>query len=332
MKYPLLILFLFLVLSTATSQKKNRDSQTFKVVGYYFLNSAIEDTVYADSNYLFLDGITHLNIAFINPDSAGNFKQDFAIDTLIKKAHNKNVKVLASIAGGGPHPYYAILLKDDKRKGFVNNLVSLVQSYNLDGIDVDLEGNDIDINYERFVIELAASLKPRRKLLTAAIATAYKDQLPDKALKQFDYVSVMSYDRTGPWRPGNPGHHSPYTMAVEDLDYWHKTRLVPKDKLVLGLPFYGYGFGALDSPVVSMDYKQIVSIYPNREARDTLILPGNVVMYYNNMATIKKKTELAMKKAGGVMIWQLLGDASGDNSLLNSINGVIHTNLNRSEQ
>lgn len=333
MKFPLLILFLFLISSAAISQRKNKyPKTTFKVVGYYFLNSAIKDTVYADSNYLFLDRITHLNIAFINPDSTGNFKQDFAIDTLIKKAHKKNVKVLASIAGGGPHPYYAVLLKDDKRKGLINNLVSLVHSYDLDGIDVDLEGGDIDINYEKFVIELAASLKPLKKLVTAAIATAYKDQLPDKALKQFDFVSVMSYDRTGPWRPGNPGHHSPYTMAVEDLDYWHKTRLVPKDKLVLGLPLYGYGFGVLDSPVVSMDYKQIVSIYPDKEARDTLILPGNVVMYYNSMATIKKKTELAMQKASGVMIWQLLGDTSGDSSLLNSINGVIHRNLNGTER
>jgi hypothetical protein len=26
-----------------------------------------------------------------------------------------------------------------------------------------------------------------------------------------------------------------------------------------------------------------------------------------------------MKKAGGVMIWQLLGDTTGDNSLLNTI-------------
>lgn len=325
MKFPLLILFLFLISSETTSQRKNKyPKTTFKVVGYYFLNSAIRDTIFADSNYLFLDGITHLNIAFINPDSTGNFKQDLAIDTLIKKAHKKNVKVLASIAGGGPHPYYAALLKDDKRKILVNNLVSLVHLYDLDGIDVDLEGNDIDLNYENFVIELAASLKPLKKLVTAAIATAYKDQLPDKALKQFDFINIMSYDRTGPWRPRNPGHHSPYTMAVEDLDYWHNTRSVPKHKLVLGLPFYGYGFGALDSPVVSMDYKQIVSIYPNREASDTLNLPNNVVLYYNNISTIKKKTELALKKGGGIMIWQLLGDSPGDNSLLNSINRVIH--------
>lgn len=324
-KFPLLIVFLLLIVSAVLGQKKNKKSQSpFKVVGYYLLNAAIEDTVYADSNYLFLNKITHLNIAFINPDSTGKFKQDIAIDTLIEKAHQKKVKVLASIAGGGPHPYYAVLLQDDKRKRFVQNLVSLVQRYNLDGIDVDLEGSDIDSNYQNFVIELAASLKPLHKLLTAAIATAYNDQLPDKALKQFDFVNVMSYDHTGPWRPDRPGHHSPYTMAVEDLDYWHKIRSVPKEKLGLGLPFYGYGFGALDSPVVSMNYREIISLYPASQSSDTLMLPANTVMYYNSIPTIKKKTQLALKKAGGVMIWQLLGDTAGESSLLNTIYKVIH--------
>ncbi len=129
----------------------------------------------------------------------------------------------------------------------------------------------------------------------------------------------MSYDRTGPWKPNSPGDPSPYTMAVEDLDYWHNVRSLPKEKLVLGLPFYGYGFGALDSPVVSMNYKEIISLYPDNELTDTLRLQGNVLLYYNNIPTIKKKTKLAMKKAGGVMIWQLLGDTTGDNSLLNTI-------------
>jgi len=325
-KFSILIIFFSLFYLAVLGQKRNKKSQTeFKVVGYYFLNAAIKDTIYADSNYHFLNKITHLNIAFINPDSTGNFQQDLAIDTLIKKAHKKKVKVLASIAGGGQHPYYKTLLQDDNRKRFVANLVSLVQQHKLDGIDVDLEGNDIDRNYLNFVTELSASLRPLHKLLTAAIATAYKDQLPDNALKKFDFVNLMSYDRTGPWRPDNPGHHSPYTMAAEDLDYWHNIRSIPKAKLVLGLPFYGYGFGALDSPVVSMNYKEINTLYP-ANLSDTVSLPGNVVMYYNAIPTIKKKTTLAVQKGGGVMIWQLLGDAAGDNSLLNTIYRVIHKN------
>lgn len=134
---------------------------------------------------------------------------------------------------------------------------------------------------------------------------------------------LCPYDRTGPWRPQDPGDPSPYSMAVEDLDYWHNIRQIPKNKLVLGLPFYGYGFGKADSPVISMNYKQIVALYPE-ELSDTLNLPENMVMYFNNLATIKKKTKLALQKGGGVMIWQLLGDAEGKQSLLSAINSVIH--------
>jgi GH18 family chitinase len=285
--------FLFLILAGASSQKINKNTKSpFKVVGYYLLNSILGDSTQADSNYAFLDKVTHINIAFINPDTLGNFKQDLAISAFIDRAHKKRVKVLASIGGGGDHSYYHALLHDDKRALFIRNLISFAKQYNLDGIDVDLEGNDVDPNYEAFVTELAATLRTSGKLMTAAIATWYKDKISDKALQQFDFVSIMSYDATGPWRPERPGPHSPYQIAVDDLQYWSETRLIPKQKLVLGVPFYGYGFGAT----------------PEVES-----------MHYNGTQTIRKKTELAMEKAGGIMIWQLLGDAPGENSLLKVI-------------
>ncbi len=323
-KISFFVFFLLLILgySNVAAQRKNNRTQ-FKIVGYYFLNAALKDTSQADSAYQFLSMITHLNIAFINPDSSGNIRDDLAIDSLIMKAHRKNVKVLASIAGGGPHPYYSSLLQDDKREIFIRNLLAIVKRYQLDGIDVDLEGNDIDDNYEAFVTGLAAYLHADHKIISAAIATTYKDKLPDNALKQFDFVNIMSYDRTGPWRPQDPGDPSPYSMAEEDLDYWHNVRGILKNKLVLGLPFYGYGFGKVDSPAISMSYREIVALYPG-EMSDTLNLPASKVMYYNNMTTIKNKTKLAMQKGGGVMIWQLLGDAEGKKSLLSIIDSVIH--------
>jgi GH18 family chitinase len=325
LKIPVISIILSLFFSSVKSQTatSNPDSN-FKVVGYYFLRSALQDSLATDSSYAFLNKITHLNIAFINPDSNGNFNQQLAIDSLVKKAHQKNVKVLASIVGGGPHEYYHRLLQKNKRQLFISNLISLVKKYHLDGIDVDLEGNDIDRNYADFVTELSGALKPLHKLMTSAIATAYKDILPDKALRQFDFVNVMSYDNTGPWRPDDPGDHSPYSMAVADLDYWHNIRAVPQNKLVLGLPFYGYGFGPKDSPVLSLDYKQIVALYPNAQLSDTLFLPGNTVLYFNNKNMIKRKTELALQKASGVMIWQLQADAEGGNSLLNVIDEVVN--------
>jgi GH18 family chitinase len=236
-------------------------------------------------------------------------------------AHRKKVKVLFSIAGGSPHPYYHALLKDDKRPAFINNLVSEVLRTTVDGIDVDLEGGDIDENYEKFVVELARELRSRDKMITAAVAIYYKDQVTDNALAQYDFVNVMSYDRTGPWRPDKPGPHSTFAHAEEDLAYFGTVRGISKEKMTLGVPFYGYGFSQeLTSPPISMDFGQIVSTFPGSESADQWNTADGKTLYYNGIPTIKKKTLLAKEKASGIMIWQLSGDAAGSKSLLRAIN------------
>ena len=97
-----------------------------------------------------------------------------------------------------------------------------------------------------------------------------------------------------------------------------QTRKIPSGKLLVGLPFYGYGFGA--GAALSMTYGNIVASYPGAELLDTLNLPGGNTMYYNGIPTIRQKTAFALaNKAGGVMIWQIRGDAANNHSLLNTI-------------
>jgi chitinase len=320
-KLSLFLLSIIVVLLPVKGQLLNKKSP-FKIIGYYSLQSAMSDSLV---NVPF-DKLTHLNLWFLNPDSAGNFMQDLsALQPFITAAHANHVKVLASIGGGSSHPYYHTLLKNDKRPVFIDSLVSLVLKYNLDGIDVDLEGSDIDENYENFVTGLAAALKARKKMITAAIAIYYKDAMTDNALAQYDFVNIMSYDRTGPWRPDKPGPHSTYADAVEDLEYFGKVRSIPKEKMVLGVPFYGYGYGPeLTSAPVSMDYGQLLTQFPEAENYDEFNMPGGQIMYYNGIGTIKQKTILAKQKASGIMIWQLKGDASDEHSLLQAINRVAY--------
>jgi len=315
----LLITVFTLLLWPAEAQTSNGAS-AFRIVGYYSLQSAMT----IDSNNVPFSKLTHINLYFLNPDSSGKFTQDLsALVPFIRTAHGENVKVLASIAGGGKHPYYTGLLKDDSRAMLINNLLSIVLQYDLDGIDVDLEGSDIDENYENFVVDLATSLHQHKKLITAAVAIFYKDDYTDKALAQYDFMNVMSYDHTGPWAPEKPGPHSTYKHAEEDLAYFKMIRGLPKEKLTLGVPFYGYGFGPdLTTPAISMDYGEITSQFPAAELTDQLDIQGGRVMYYNGIPTIKKKTLLAKKEASGIMIWQLSGDAPGAKSLLNVINEV----------
>ena len=117
-----------------------------------------------------------------------------------------------------------------------------------------------------------------------------------------------------------------YEHALADLDYFRTVRNIPKEKIVLGVGFYGYGFGPeLTSKASSMNYGQIIKTFPGAEKTDQITMPDGQIMYYNGEDTMRKKTLLAKENASGIMIWQILGDAAGDRSLLGLINRVAYT-------
>ena len=177
-RYYLLAIVLLCCLFTNAQQAR------FRVIGYLRLDNIVN----RDADGIDYNKITHLNIAFINPDSAGNFSAISRLKKFVDKLHQHHVKVFASIGGGLAPAYYSNLLMDANRHNLVKNSASLTELYDLDGIDVDLEGERIDANYENFIIELSSELKPKKKMLTAAVATVYKTRYTDKALAQFDLL------------------------------------------------------------------------------------------------------------------------------------------------
>jgi len=268
--------------------------------------------------------ITDLNIAFLNPDAAGAFEVDAALEGLLQQAHDHGVRVFFAIGGGNPPPHLEHLLrtKQDRAK-LVMGIVDLLNRFGFDGVDIDLENALINDDYAPFVEEVAVAVKSLGKLVTAALASWNADQIADATLAHYDFINVMSYDATGPWNLANPGPHSPYSMATNDFEYFHKTRGIPAHRIFIGLPFYGYGFG--EGAPESLFFRDIVSQWPGSEQNDELTLPAGGIIYYNGIPTIRKKTQYALDKgAGGVMIWQLLQDADGDKSLLHAINETIN--------
>lgn len=319
-----LLLFAIIVCFVSSKLNGQNSKSTFRIVGYYPFNQAMN----ADTSCVPYKKLTHIDLAFVNPDSLGNFYQNFeALVPFINAAHSYGVKVLYSIGGGAYQNQYHALLKEDKRSMLIKNLVLNVLQYNADGIDVDLEagyafGTETDPNYGSFVIELADALRSKNKLITCALPGFPGKVVTYKVLEQFDFINIMSYDHTGPWSPDHPGNHSSYDAAVNDLNNYLNVLNVPAQKLVLGVPFYGHGFGpALNSPVIGwMTFKEIVSTYEGAELADQWQLPNKYTMYYNGISTIKNKTRLAKEKASGIMIWQLLYDTSQEQkSLLDAI-------------
>ena len=322
MKLKFLLILLFTSIASLTLLAQSTSSP-FKIIGYYPIDQAMK----ADTAEVPFNRLTHIMLAFVNPDSLGNLNQDFsALTPFINAARARNVKVLYSIGGGSYQGQYHQLLKDGKRQELIKNLVLKVTQHNADGIDVDLEegyafGANLDPNYGTFIKELAKALKAKNKLCTAALPSSPGNVVTQDVLTQFDFINIMSYDHTGPWSPDRAENHASYSAAMDDLKYYVNTLKVPKDKLVLGVPFYGHGFGpGLSDPVIPwMTYKEIVSTYAGAEWVDHWHLPNGYIMYYNGIHTIKDKTKLAMKEAAGIMIWELTYDVPGRKSLLNAI-------------
>lgn len=322
--------------SLSSSSNASVRDDSFRVVGYMPSWKGLSALV--DNTDLSL--LTHINAAFLNPSAAGVVAigdnpvcmdaTGADIDYLVSRAHQAGVKVLVSVAGGVLPPCagdWAQLLQPANRIQLVNNLVSFINQHNLDGIDIDIEGGTLTHihnagNYVPFIQELRTQLNPLGKLVTSATASYYGGMIPVESIPYFDFVNVMSYDAVGPWTGATGGEHSTYNQAAEHINFW-RNRGLPQDKLVLGVPFYGWGFGTYEG---DWSYQDIINSFGISAAQGDVIgslCNGCSYITYNGVATIRAKTSLALQQASGVMIWELSHDIPGSLSLLNTINDEI---------
>lgn len=323
---PLLIIFLFFGLFScekkdtkpyATGPDIYIENHDFKVVGY------LGSGGFQKIDQLELERLTHLNLAFANPNQEGKlvFSRNSDIRPIVKKAHESGLKVYISLAGGGKPDttIWNSVLQPENLTAFVKNILDFVDKYNLDGVDVDIEGNllpHIGNTYTPFVLELRKALHAKGKGITCALgATGFHEAVSQESLEAYDFINVMVYDKTGPWRPEVVGHHSPFSYAEAAIKFWCEDRNIAVNRIVLGMPFYGWNFS---KPASSKTYRQIVKENPKNAYVDQIDS-----LYYNGIPMIVKKTQLAKEKLNGVMFWEISQDTIGDLSLLRAVHQTI---------
>jgi GH18 family chitinase len=211
------------------------------------------------------------------------------------------------------------MLQPKNRSLFIKNILNYVEKNNLDGVDVDIEGNllpTIRGLYNPFVVELREALHSKGKGISAALgATEIHEAVNQEALEAYDFINVMVYDKTGIWKPGVIGPHSPYSYAEEAIKFWTGDKKIPARRIILGVPFYGFDF---TPPARYIDYREIIKGNPLNAYRDSVDMK-----YYNGIPTIVQKAELAKKTLGGIMIWELACDSVGDLSLLRALDQTL---------
>jgi GH18 family chitinase len=255
--------------------------------------------------------MTHINFAFLNPPSCGGTctsgsdmtfglgQSDADIATFVKAAHAAGVKVVASIGGGGGDQMIIQFYNPGLSTQLVASLDTWITAHDLDGVDLDIEDpGNMGQPYADFVSALVNEFRPKGKLVTAAVAQYLQGSMPDSALHQFDYVNDMFYS-------------ADVNGAKSELDFYVQQKGVPASQVVLGVPFFGQQGNS------EPEYSQILQMYPNAWQTDST----NGITYVGE-ATMANETQLG-KQYGGIMVWELTGDAPAPHSLL----AVINNNL-----
>lgn len=306
-----------------TGDKAEKNSG-FRVVGYYsgsLFNEPVEK--------LQTDKLTHIIYAFLIPREDGGLvplEKPEQLRELVAQAHNDGAKVLIALGGwsyqGKPlvSVFESVAASDEKRSLLVKNVCSLVKEYGLDGVELDWEHpNQSSIgNYEKLVVDLKADLDKDGKELTAALNGAWSTTagpevsklMTDACLDSFSFINVMAYDM-------NNAEHSPLWFAETSINYW-LNRGVSSEKIILGMPLYArpswkqYRHLAAEDPEYA--YIDHVATVP-------------LESYYNGLNTLREKTYIAMKKAGGVMLFDVNEDTDDETSVVS----MIHELQNRTE-
>lgn len=238
---------------------------------------------------------THLCHAFVVADKDGTLlpRRNVPNRDLTRRAHESGVKVLLSLGGWGwDANFQAMTLDPQAEDRYVNVVLDIVKEFDYDGIDLDWEYPDTNIeivSFERLARRFRTRLddlgdrKNSTMLLTMA-ASAHPKTLEwlakDFLLETMDWINVMTYDYCGTWATF-AGHHAPLfssskvpagsQQSVEQtIHYLVHTRGLLAERLLLGIPLYGRVF-AVSDPYAStanapkprrdaVNYKQIAQL------------------------------------------------------------------------
>jgi spore germination protein YaaH len=175
---------------------------------------------------------------------------------VMKTATEHHVPVMPIVALMTQIELHKLFTTSAARAAFIASLVSECRKYGYSGFQIDFENvNWIDRDLlSSLVADTADALHKEKLLLTIAtvpnapgspgksnysrwLYANWRGGYDLKALAQaVDLICLMTYDQNTRWTA--PGPVAGYPWTVSNLDY--ALQFVPKEKLSLGIPLYGY--------------------------------------------------------------------------------------------
>ena len=208
--------------------------------------------------------LTHINYAhgrFKNPKTGDggiviteSSKAPLSKVVALKRV-NPRLKVMLMIGGWGGHAdgFSEMAKSDAKRTEFCKSVKELIDKHKLDGVDIDWEyptvsadnetgADKMDTQNFNLVLQELRETLGTGKIISFASSSSGKYVDWKTAIKYIDYVNVMTYDMGA----APDGHNSPLHKSQrfthrswdEAVDA-HVKAGVPKNRQVMGVPFYG---------------------------------------------------------------------------------------------
>lgn len=248
--------------------------------------------------------------------------------SVLRLARANGLKVLALVhnAGNGrfdPGSVHVFLRNAEARKRFINGLYNLLVQNGLDGVNLDLENVPAADRpyYTTLVRDLAMRLRPRHFLVTASLPAKAAEDWTSRWTGAYDYralapyldqVVLMAYDEHV--AGGDPGPVASLQWVESVVRY--AVTVFPRQKIVLGLPAYGYSWSSRGDRALS--FKQVSTVLRQNGASPAWDYRAQVpyfqytksgarhLVWYENSRSAAAKAALARRYGlRGVAVWRL---------------------------
>lgn len=241
----------------------------------------------------------------------------------VEKAHSRNMEVWALLEDISlESDTYEVLSYTSRRENLINNLMSYILEYDIDGINVDLEGITYETgeHFTQFLRELSIACRLNEVVLSVDNYVPRESNSFYNRKEQgivADYVIIMGYDEH--W--GGGGVAGSVASIGYVRDGIEKTlEEVPAEKIINALPFYTRVWKTKDSEVTSEALgmeaaAEFISNYnvPTVWDEETCQNYGEIEMggtlyqvWLEDAQSIETKlTVMKNLNVGGVAAWQL---------------------------
>jgi len=145
----------------------------------------------------------------------------------------------------------------------ITNLINLIQTRGAHGVQIDFEGlpNSQKTNFANWMVDMSTQMKaaiPGSEISTVLYAVDWNDVFDFSIMNAaVDHFIIMGYayyyQGSGSAGPCDPLYHfgSTYNYSLSRSITYYIDKGCPRDKLVMGLPYYGYEWPTVSTSVPS---------------------------------------------------------------------------------